>query len=178
MYYSVLFQAILLIHLFHISVQTDISSEYLKKAEAQLVVIKRYLLNYGSGEIGYYNEEITKLKNEITKESLDEVWEINEYINCKSKREAADAALISMSATIHLDLTKLNICFNEVAVHYKKRKFDHSEETCQMLTTYSTSDLEEINVYISMKYYEIYQFNFNLYQYKLFSKIIDMLRNN
>uniref|UniRef100_A0A094ZN29 Uncharacterized protein n=1 Tax=Schistosoma haematobium TaxID=6185 RepID=A0A094ZN29_SCHHA len=66
-------------------------------------------------------------------------------INCKSKREAADAALISMSATIHLDLTKLNICFNEVAVHYK--------------------NLEEINVYISMKYYEIYQFNFNLYMF-------------
>ncbi|CAH8496871.1 unnamed protein product [Schistosoma guineensis] len=80
MYYSVLFQAILLIHLFHISVQTG------------------YLLNYGSGEIGYCNQEITKLKNEITKESLDKVWEINEYINCKSKREAADAALISMSA--------------------------------------------------------------------------------
>ncbi|CAH8503397.1 unnamed protein product [Schistosoma haematobium] len=85
-------------------------------------------------------------------------------------------AIKAQYPTIHLDLTKLNICFNEVAVHYKKRKFDHSEETCQMLTRYSTSDLEEINVYISMKYYEIYQFNFNLYQYKLISKIIDMLR--
>ncbi|CAH8500680.1 unnamed protein product [Schistosoma margrebowiei] len=159
MYYSVLFQTILLIH---ISVQTDINSKYLKKAEDEFVVSKRYLLNYGSGEIDYYDEEITKLTNEITKGSYYKDWEINEYINCKSKREAADAALISMSATIHLDLTKLNICFNKVAVHYNKMKFEHSEKTCQMLTRYSTSDLEEINVYINMKFYDIYLFNFNL----------------
>ncbi|CAH8500693.1 unnamed protein product [Schistosoma margrebowiei] len=150
MYYSVLFQTILLIH---ISVQTDINSKYLKKAEDEFVVSKRYLLNYGSGEIDYYDEEITKLTNEITKGSYYKDWEINEYINCKSKREAADAALISMSAFMN---------YAEVIKHEYQMKFEHSEKTCQMLTRYSTSDLEEINVYINMKFYDIYLFNFNL----------------
>uniref|UniRef100_A0A5K4F6Z3 DUF1474 family protein n=1 Tax=Schistosoma mansoni TaxID=6183 RepID=A0A5K4F6Z3_SCHMA len=112
-------------------------------------------------------------------------------INCKSKREVADTALLSMSAfmnhvelmkaeypTIHLNFTQLNTCFNEQAEHYKKMKSDHSEEICQMLTQYNSSDLEEIDVYINMKYYNIYQFNFKLYEHDLISRIIDMLRNN
>ncbi|CAH8473269.1 unnamed protein product [Schistosoma turkestanicum] len=82
---------------------------------------------------------------------------IDDYFDCETQRLKGLFGKVIATATVHLDLSQINTCFDETAVPFQQMY--RPKSVCLELIRDKSSNFTELDSYTSLKYRDVYLYH-------------------